>query len=77
MNNENKKLTPIVCDVCGKRIVKGRLIYKKHGLTYACCSAECLLYATTNYYIEESTGYVETQDSQRRKLNVSREKFFV
>ena len=54
--------TPIVCDTCGKRIVKGRPIYRECGLTYMCCSAECLLYAMTNYYTEESTGYYETQE---------------
>ena len=62
MDNKNKKLTPIVCDVCGRRIVKGQSIYKVRGLTHTCCSASCLLYATTNYYTEESTGYIETQE---------------
>lgn len=55
-------LTPIKCSTCGKRIPKGKLIYKKRGLTYTCCSAKCLLYAITPFYTEESTGYVETQE---------------
>lgn len=54
--------TPIVCDTCGKRIVKGRPIYRERGLTYMCCSAECLLYAMTTFYTVESTGYYETQE---------------
>lgn len=66
MDNKNKKLTPIVCDVCGKRIAKRRPIYKVRGLTYTCCSASCLLYATTPYYIEESTGYIETQEEDKK-----------
>lgn len=59
-----KKLTPIVCDCCGKRIIKGRPIYREHGLTYMCCSAACLLYALTNAYKVESTGYYETQEEE-------------
>ena len=56
------KLTPITCDTCGKRIIKGRPIYKERGLTFTCCSAECLLYAMTTFYTEDSTGYYETQE---------------
>ena len=63
MMKEKIKLTPIICDTCGKRIVKGRPIYKERGLTYTCCSAECLLYAVTMFYVEESTGYYETQEA--------------
>ena len=59
---KEKRLTPITCDYCGKRIVKGRPIYRERGLTYMCCSAGCLLYAMTTAYTEESTGYVETQE---------------
>lgn len=57
-----KNLTPIKCDCCGKRIIKGRPIYRKPGLVYMCCSASCLLDAVTPYYVEKSTGYAETQD---------------
>lgn len=60
---EKIKLTPIICDACGKRIVKGRPIYQERGLTYMCCSAECLLYLMTTFYTEESTGYYETQEA--------------
>lgn len=56
------KLTPITCNTCGKRIIKGRPIYRERGLTFTCCSAECLLYAMTTFYTEESTGYYETQE---------------
>ena len=66
MDNKNKKLTPIVCDVCGKRIIRGRPIHKVCGLTHTCCSASCLLYATAPYYIEESTGYIETQEEDKK-----------
>lgn len=59
---DKKKLTPITCDYCGKRIRKGSTIYRERGLTYMCCSAACLLYAMTTAYTEESTGYYETQE---------------
>lgn len=58
------KLMLITCDTCGKRIIKGRPIYKERGLTYTCCSAECLLYAMTTFYTEESTGYYEMQEER-------------
>lgn len=61
---DKKKLTPITCDTCGKRIIKGRPIYRERGMTYMCCSAECLLYAMSTFYLEESTGYYETQEDE-------------
>ena len=58
------KLTPITCTHCGKRIVKGRPIYKIPGLYYQCCSPECLLDLYANVSVITSTGYEETQDEE-------------
>lgn len=64
---KKKDLTPIKCCICGKRIIKGRPIYRMRGFVCMCCSAECLLYAMTTFYKEESTGYIETQDKEVEK----------
>lgn len=45
----------ITCSACGKKIKLGESIYLIKGLIYKCCSAECLLYSTTNYISEELT----------------------
>lgn len=56
-----KKLTPIECSNCGKRIKKGQPIYSVEGIIYKCCSSYCLAYAMTNMKVTISTGYYETE----------------
>ena len=59
--SKKKELTPLTCSCCGKRIIKGRAVYKVKGCALQWCSAWCALYAMTNFYTEVSTGYEETQ----------------
>lgn len=56
-------MIPVKCDACGKNIDKGYPIYSLKGLTYRCCSAECLLYALHGKItINISKGYEEDED---------------
>lgn len=64
-----KKLTPITCDCCRKRIVKGRPIYRERGLTYMCCSAECLLYSMTTFY---AAGIGDVSELKKHRVVVEK-----
>ena len=47
----------VKCSCCGKIIPKGADLYKVHGYTYYCCSAECLLDALVpSAYVKTCTG---------------------